>query len=95
MDIEDSRDMLQSENVSIFGDNYEADHRMVFYSDHSMGHACMKDDFDLIWFRFSRVLLNHLYKWNPVEWYDKMKVPGSCVLSLMASIIKINDLIPP
>ena len=48
MDIEDSRDMLQSENVSIFGDNYEADHRMVFYSDHSMGHACMKDDFDLI-----------------------------------------------
>ena len=48
MDIEDSRDMLHSENVSIFGDNYEADHRMVFYSDHSVGHVCMKDEFDLI-----------------------------------------------
>ena len=47
MDIEYSRDMMQSEHVSIFGDNYEAD-RLVFYSDHSIGHHCMKDDFDLI-----------------------------------------------
>lgn len=38
--------MQQSEGVSILGDNYEAD-RLIFYSDHSVGHG-LKDEFDLI-----------------------------------------------
>ena len=47
--------MQQSEGVSILGDNYEAD-RLIFYSDHSVGHG-LKDEFDLIWFIFHSVSL--------------------------------------